>query len=148
MRAAALLIPVLLTATPLRAEEVGRVGVDWMGNDVVIEAIEDPEVQGVTCHVAYFSRSTIDRLRQGNWFEDPSNSAISCAKTGPVTLGDIERGPKGEEVFSERRSIIFKSLKVRRIFDEAHNTLIYLSHGDQVVEGSAKMAISTVPLGD
>ena len=143
-----LMVALLLALFPVaaQAEEIGRIGVDWVGNDVVIESIADPEVQGVTCHVAYFSRSTIDRLRQGNWFEDPSNSAISCAKVGPVTLGDIEKGPKGEEVFSERRSIIFKSLKVRRIYDEAHRTLIYVSHGDQVVEGSAKMAISTVPL--
>lgn len=146
MRPIVIVLSMLLTATAVSAEEVGRIGVDWMGNDVVVEAIDDPKVQGVTCHVAYFSRSTIDRLRQGNWFEDPSNSAISCAKVGPVTLGDIEKGPKGEEVFSERRSIIFKSLKVRRIYDEAHRTLIYVSHGDQVVEGSAKMAISTVPL--
>ncbi|KFI31034.1 CREA protein [Haematobacter missouriensis] len=146
MRRIVIALSMSFAATTAFAEEVGRIGVDWMGNDVVVEAFDDPKVQGVTCHVAYFSRSTIDRLRQGNWFEDPSNSAISCAKVGPVTLGDIEKGPKGEEVFSERRSIIFKSLKVRRIYDEAHHTLIYVSHGDQVVEGSAKMAISTVAL--
>lgn len=146
MRHIVIALSMLFAATAAFAEEVGRIGVDWMGNDVVVEAFDDPKVQGVTCHVAYFSRSTIDRLRQGNWFEDPSNSAISCGKVGPVTLGDIEKGSKGEEVFSERRSIIFKSLKVRRIYDEAHRTLIYVSHGDQVVEGSAKMAISTVPL--
>ena len=119
---------------------------DWTGNDIVIEAVADPKVQGVTCHVSYFDRSVIDRLRQGNWFEDPSNNAIACRQTGPITLGDIVRGPDGEEVFNESRSLIFKSLVVRRIFDEANQTLIYLAHGSQVVEGSAKMSISTVPL--
>jgi len=24
------------------AEEVGRIGVDWVGNDIIIEAVEDP----------------------------------------------------------------------------------------------------------
>ena len=135
-------------AVPLRAEEVGRVGVDWTGNDIVIDAFADPKVQGVTCHVAYFDRSVIDRLKQGNWFEDPSNGAISCERTGPVVLGDIARGPKGESVFSERRSLIFKSLRVTRISDERAQTLIYLTHATELVEGSAKMSISTVPLYD
>ena len=68
---------------------VGSVGVDWTGNDIAVEAVPDPEVQGVVCHVAYFNRSLIDRLQQGNWLEDPSYSAIDCNATGPVTIGDI-----------------------------------------------------------
>ena len=133
-------------ASPALAEEVGRVGVDWTGNDIVIEAIEDPKVQGVTCHIAYFDRSLFDRLKQGNWFEDPSNASIACRQTGPITIGDIARGPKGEKVFSESRSLVFKSLRVTRIFDEKNQTLIYLSHANELTEGSAKMSISTVPL--
>lgn len=136
----------LLLAAPVLAEEVGKVGVDWIGNDIVIEALADPGVQGVTCHLAYFERSTIDRLVQGNWFEDPSNSSIACRQTGPVVLGDIARGEEGEEIFSERQSLLLKSLSVTRIYDEAHDTLIYIAHAREVTEGSAKMSISTVPL--
>lgn len=136
----------LLAATPAIADEVGRVGVDWVGNDIVIEAIADPKVQGVTCHLAYFDRSFIDRVSNGNWFEDPSNSAIECTQTGPITLSDIARGPKGEDVFSEGRSLIWKSLRVRRIYDQANNVLIYLAHANEVTQGSAKMAIATIPL--
>ena len=135
-----------LMAAPVSAEVVGKVGVDWVGNDIIIEAIPDPQVQGVTCHLAYFDRSVIDRLSQGNWFEDPSNSAIQCARTGPVTIGDIRRGPKGEDVFSASRSLIFKSLRIKRIYDEENQVLVYLAHADQVKEGSAKMSISTVAL--
>ncbi|MFD1883702.1 CreA family protein [Paracoccus pacificus] len=137
---------VLSGLAPAAAEEVGRVGVDWVGNDIIVEAVPDPKVQGVTCHLAYFERSTFDRLKNGNWFEDPSNSAIECSRTGKVVLGDIARGPEGEEVFSESRSLIFKSLRVTRIYDEANQTLIYLAHANEVTEGSAKMAISSVPL--
>lgn len=129
------------------ADQVGKVGVDWVGNDIIVEAIEDPKVQGVTCHLAYFSRSVLDRLSQGNWFEDPSNSAIECSQTGPIVLGDIERGPKGENVFSEGRSLIFKSLRVQRIYDEKNQVLIYLSHANELSQGSAKMSISTVAIG-
>ena len=107
---------------------------------------KDPDVAGVTCHLAYFERSTIDRLVQGNWFEDPSNSSIACRQTGPITLGDIRRGPEGEEIFSERQSLLLKTLSITRIYDEANRTLIYLAHAREVTEGSAKMSISTVPL--
>lgn len=141
-------IAALLLASPVAAEEVGKVGVDWVGNDIIIEAIADPKVQGVTCHLAYFSRSMIDRLAQGNWFEDPSNSAIQCVRTGPIVIGDIKRGPKGEDVFAESRSLIFKSLRVKRIFDEKNNTLLYLSHANELTQGSAKMAISSVYAGE
>lgn len=128
------------------AEEVGNVDVDWLGNDIIIEAFADPEVAGVTCHVAYFERGIIDRLQNGNWFEDPSNSSIACRQTGEIVIGDIDMSDEGESIFSERRSIIWKSLRVRRIFDEANQTLIYITHAREVEQGSAKMAISTVPL--
>lgn len=130
------------------AEQVGEIGVDWVGNDIVIEAIRDPKVGGVTCHLAYFDRSMIDRLSQGNWFEDPSNSAIECGQTGPIDISEIARGESGETVFSEGRSLIFKSLRVKRIYDEKNKVLIYLAHANELSEGSAKMAISTVPLFD
>ncbi|UWR21985.1 CreA family protein [Sulfitobacter sp. S190] len=134
------------SALSAQADVVGNVDVDWLGNDIIIEALEDPEVQGVTCHLTYFERGIIDRLQKGNWFEDPSNSAISCRQTGPITVGDIDRGREGEDVFRERRSIVFKTIRVKRIFDADNNTLIYVSHARDVQNGSAKMAISTVPL--
>ena len=138
----------LTAATTAAAEKVGEVDVDWLGNDIIIEAFDDPDVAGVTCHVAYFDRGLIDRLSNGNWFEDPSNSSIDCRQTGPIALGDISRSQKGENVFSERRSIIWKSLNVRRIFDEENQTLIYITHAREVQNGSAKMSITTIPLYD
>lgn len=137
---------VALTSLPTYAEEVGRVGVDWVGNDIIVEAIADPKVQGVTCHVAYFDRSIYDRLTQGNWFEDPSYSAVDCVQTGPVVLGDIEKGEAGETVFSERQSLILKSLQVTRIYDEAHHALVYLAHANELTQGSGKMSISVIPV--
>ncbi|MGN6536108.1 MAG: CreA family protein [Mesorhizobium sp.] len=136
---------VLCAGTAL-AQEVGKVGVDWTGNDIIVEAIKDPKVDGVTCHVSYFDRGVIDRLRKGNWFEDPSDSAISCQQTGPITIGDIDLGKGGEEVFKQGISLIWKKQVVNRIYDKANDTLIYLSHSRQVQDGSAKMALTSVPL--
>jgi len=145
------IIGVAILAAPFAhsaiAEEVGEIGVDWAGNDIVIEAIADPEVTGVTCHLAYFRRGLIDRLANGNWFEDPSNSAIECQQTGPIELGDIDRSKDGEDVFRASRSIILKSLRVKRIYDEGNRTLIYVAHARELTQGSAKVSISTVPIG-
>ena len=142
-----LLIATLLLSSAANAEEVGRVGVDWVGNDIVIDSFADPQVQGVTCHIAYFERSVFDRLQQGNWFEDPSYSAVDCVQSGPITIGDIETDPAGEDVFSERQSLILKSVKVTRVFDQANNSLVYLAHASELTQGSAKMSLSVIPLG-
>lgn len=136
----------LSAAGAAMAEEVGKVGVDWLGNDIIVDAIKDPKVEGVTCHVSYFDRGIIDRLHKGNWFEDPSDSSISCRQTGPITIGDIDLGEKGEEVFKQGISLIWKKQVVNRIYDKANDTLIYLSHSRQVQNGSAKMSLTTVPL--
>lgn len=139
---------VLGAAAPASADEVGRVGVDWLGNDIVVQAVQDPKVQGITCHFSYFDRGVVDRLQKGNWFENPSDSAVSCHQTGPITIGDIDLSEKGEEVFKQGISLIWKKQVINRIYDKTNNTLIYLSHSRQVQNGSAKMAITTVPLYD
>ncbi|MDK1490311.1 CreA family protein [Sinorhizobium sp. 7-81] len=135
-----------IASLPARAETVGEVGVDWLGNDIKIDAVRDPKVNGVTCHVTYFDRSVIDRLKNGNWFEDPSNNSIACRQTGPITIGDINLSRDGEEVFRSGLSLIWKDLLVTRIYDKANDTLIYLAHSRQLTDGSAKMSITTVPL--
>ncbi|MBK1841072.1 CreA family protein [Azospirillum sp. YIM B02556] len=148
----ALLVLGLLTAgLPLRTaaaadDVIGRFSNDWTGNGLQVQAIEDPKVKGITCHLVDFDRSLIDRLSKGNWFEDPSNASIACRQTGAVTVGDIELSQKGEEVFSERKSLIFKSIAIRRIYDRPNDTLVYVVYSRQVKEASAKTSISTVPL--
>ncbi len=127
---------------------VGRFSNDWTGNGLQVQAIEDPKVKGVTCHLVDFDRSVLDRRTKGNWFEDPSNASISCRRTGPLVIGDINVSEKGEEVFSERKSLIFKSIAIRRIYDRPNDTLVYVVYSRQVKDASAKMSISTVPLFD
>ena len=133
-------------STAAHAEQIGEIGVDWVGNDIIVEAISDPDVEGVTCHIAYFERGLFDRLSKGNWFEDPSNASIACRQTGPITIGDIDKDKDGEDVFRQSRSIILKSLRVKRIWDEANQTLIYVGQAAELTDGSAKVSISTVPL--
>ena len=140
-------IGILLVASCGRkGNEGGEFKNDFVGNEIKVQALSDPKIPGVTCHLTHFDRGFWDRAAKGNWFEDPSNASIACRQTGPITIGDIDFDKSGEEVFSQRMSLVFKSIAVRRIFDAEHNTLIYVVYSRKPIEGSAKMSVSTISL--
>ncbi len=128
------------------ANEIGHVDTEWkmIGPDhkIRIEGFDDEKVGGVACHV---SRAVTGGISGGlGLAEDTSDASIACRQVGPIVFkGKLEYG---EEVFKERRSIMFKSLQVVRFCDEARNTLVYLVYSDKVIEGSPKNSLSTVPL--
>ncbi|MDF0535400.1 CreA family protein [Shewanella sp. A32] len=123
-------------------DDVGKVSLGWFTTkDVVIDAITDPKIAGVTCHVS--------RIEANLNLADPSDMSIACRQTGPITKADIatiDKSKSGEVVFSESLSVLFKSLKVRRIYDSEHQTLLYLSYSTKETNGSHKHALSSVPL--
>jgi CreA protein len=128
------------------SDEVGEFSNDWFGNEIKIEAVRDPEVPGVVCHFTHFDRSLWDRLSKGKWFEDPSNASITCLRNGDIDLSQATLGKGGEEVFSQRSSLFFKKVAVRRIVDLDNRALLYVAHSRQIVNGSAKMSLSAISL--
>ncbi|WP_406608755.1 CreA family protein [Agarivorans sp. JK6] len=109
--------------------------------DIKISVLKDPLIDGVTCHIANIE-ADLD-------FADPSDMSISCRQTGEITpamLANIDKSKSGEVVFKKSKSILFKSLKIRRIFDEESQTLMYLSYSTKETSGSYKHSLSTVPL--
>lgn len=98
-----------------------------------VTAFDDPKVQGVTLYVSDFSKPITERL-QGDFFSDPSTASITCAATGPVKLGsNVDKSMKGEEVFEEKKNLLFKSVKVRRIVDNENKNLVYVSYSQKLV---------------
>ena len=136
-----------LAALPVQAELLGEVDTAfrWLGKDdrIVVEAFDDPLVQGVTCFVS--------RARTGGFkgtvglAEDTSDASISCRQIGDVVTIS-EKLPKQEDVFSTRTSILFKRLHVVRLVDTKRNTLVYLTYSDKLIDGSPKNSTSTVPI--
>lgn len=122
--------------------EVGDVGLGWFTmKDIKLNTLVDPEVTGVTCHVASVEADLS--------FADPSDSSISCRQTGEITpamIAQIDKSKSGEVVFKKSKSIFFKTMKVRRIYDAENQTLLYLSYTTKETEGSFKHSLSTVPL--
>ncbi len=137
----------LLALTPAAmAGEVGCVDTVFKlvgpNHKICIDSLEDPKVKGVVCHL---SRPETGGLSGAvGLAEDPSNNSIACRQVGPITI--LEDLDDGEVVFSERRSVLFKRLRVRRFHDQEHNVLIYLVVSDKLIEGSPKHSISTVPI--
>lgn len=144
------LILIFFTLVTLSAcgkpNEVGEFKNDWLGNEIKVEGLQDPKIEGVTCHMSHYDRGFWDRVAKGNWFEDPSNASIACRQTGPIIIGDIDLDKNGEKLFSQRQSLIFKVITVRRIYDQKNDTLLYVVYSRKPIDGSAKMAISTIAL--
>lgn len=145
---AAVAATVLLTGLAASAEEIGEVttAIRILGANhrIVIEAFDDPKVEGVACFVS--------RARTGGISgslgiaEDTSDASIECQQTGPVKFRDELED--GEEVFSRRASILFKNIQVVRFFDRSRNALVYLTYSDKLIEGSPKNSISAVVIRD
>lgn len=140
------LLTAVLSATALLSgcggNEVGDVGLGWFTlKDIKITSLQDEVVTGVTCHIASIEANLS--------LSDPSDSSISCRQTGDITpemIAKIDKSPSGEVVFKQSKSIFFKTMKVRRIYDTENQTLLYLSYTTKETDGSFKHSLSTVPL--
>ncbi|MDU9397265.1 CreA family protein [Pseudomonas sp. zfem003] len=137
-----------VAAMPLlvAAEEIGSVSTvfKWLGpNDkIVIEAFDDPKVEGVTC---YLSRAKTGGVKGGlGLAEDRAEASIACRQVGPVRF--TAELKDGEEVFKERTSLVFKTMQVVRFFDRKRNTLVYLVYSDRIIEGSPQNAVTAIPI--
>ncbi|WP_407646255.1 CreA family protein [Glaciimonas soli] len=129
------------------SEQIGEVSTAfrWLGrNDrVVIEAYDDPKVQGVTCYVS--------RARTGGakgtvgLAEDRAEASIACRQVA-ANVSFTGKLPLQEDVFTERMSILFKRLHVVRVVDPKRNTLVYLTYSDKLVDGSPQNSVTAVPV--
>lgn len=110
---------------------------------IVVTAFDDPKISGVTCYVA---RPRTGGIKGGlGLAEDPSIASVSCAQTGPVKYRKaISFDERGEEVFDESRSFIFKSLDINRMYDKENGSLVYMVRTSRIIEGSPDTSISVV----
>ncbi len=122
--------------------EVGDVSLGvFTTQDIKLNTLVDPIVSGVTCHVASIEADLS--------LADPSDSSIACRQTGEITadmIAQVDKSKSGEVVFKKSKSILFKSMKIRRIYDAESQTLMYVSYSTKETSGSFKHSLSTVPL--
>ena len=121
---------------------------------VIVDAYPDPCVNGVTIYVSTVKDS---RMKLKMLFVDPASSSVAVVQTGPISFKEpIKRGKGGEDVLSESKNLAFKSMRVRRIYDETTNCLVYVSYSTKLTSTSDelmksdryKTSVAVVPLGD
>ena len=136
----------LFSATVLIAEEIGSVSTVFKllgpNDKIVIEAFDDPKVDGVTCHLSRAKKGGVTGAV--GLATDTSDAAIACRQVGPITIK--EELKDGEHVFNKRTSVLFKTMQVVRFLDKTRNVLVYLVYSDKLIDGSPKNSISTVPI--
>lgn len=109
---------------------------------LVVQGLDDPVVDGVACHFTTPERGGISGTL--GLAEEVSEISLACRQVGPIRFK--EKFEQGSIVFSERRSFVFKRMRIVRGCDERRNVLVYLVYSDRPIEGSPKNSTSTVPL--
>jgi CreA protein len=145
-QATILLAAWLAVAASVPAEEIGSVDTRLRplspDDSIKIEAFADPDVPGVVC---YLSRAQIGGYGGAlGLAEDTSDASIDCKQVGPISI--TRPFKPGSRVYRERRSLVFKSLRVIRFCDVANNAIVYLAYSERLVDGSPKNSVSAVPI--
>jgi len=131
-------------AMTAHAENIGSVDTAFklLGPDhkVVVEAYDDPKVNGITCYV---SRAKTGGISGGlGLAEDKAEASIACRQVGPVSFPAPIR--QQEEVFNQSLSVLFKKLRIIRMVDQKRNALVYLTYSDKLIDGSPKNSVTAV----
>ena len=145
-RQAASCILMAALVTVAAAEELGSVDTKWRAfspdDEINVEVFDDDKIEGVAC---YLSRAETGGYKGAlGMAEDTSHASLDCHQVGPITVREPLK--KGESVFRQRRSLIFKSMKVLRYCDTKRNAIVYLVYSEKVIEGSPQNSVSAVPI--
>ena len=73
-----------------------------------------------------------------DFFTEPSYASVTAVRNGKdVEIADnIDKSEKGEPVFEEKRSLLFKELRVQRIYDVEKQTMVYVSFNTRLDKNS------------
>ena len=105
-------------------------------------AIDDPVVNGVACHFTVPEKGGLSGMF--GVAEELSDTSLACRQIGPISFK--EKFEQGDQMYAERRSLVFKKVQIVRGCDTKRNVLVYLIYSDKLIEGSPKNSTSTVPI--
>lgn len=146
MRNAAVGLVLLFSSASVNAEEIATIDTAWnliQNHKVKIEAFDDPMVNGVTCYV---SRAVTGGLGGVvGVAEDKSVASVACRQVAD-TISFKGEVPIKEDVFNEKASLVFKTIRVARIMDPKRNVLTYLVYSTRLIGGSPMNSITAVPV--
>ena len=92
-----------------------------------VNRVRDPKVEGVELYVSDFQRGISDRLGS-DFFGDPIVGRAGVRQGGPRARRPPSVDPvdelhqEGEEVFSQAKSLLFRRINVRRLYDKSRRS--------------------------
>lgn len=132
--------------SPSASKRVGEVSTEWKllgeNHKIKVDVFDDPKVKGVACFISQSQKGGV--MGTLNLATESNDASIACRQTDEISFSEAIKD--NEEVFSDARSVLFKKQRVVRMYDKEHNTLVYLTYSDRLVNGSPQNSISVVPL--
>lgn len=126
--------------------EIGKVSTKFnlvgSNSSIIVSRFDDPSIPEISCYISYSKQGGISGAL--GYAEEASEASVSCHKFGVVT--NLNRYNKSEEVFNQKRSLLFKHLRVVRMIDQDRRVAVYMTYTDRLIDGSPKNTISTVSL--
>jgi CreA protein len=140
---------ILLSFSPVSAQEpdlIFKRSTVWKfltpDHKLATYAIDDPIIKGVSCHFTVPEKGGVSGFF--GVAEELSDVSLACRQVGPIEI--TEKFEQGGEAFRQRRSILFKKMRIVRGCDAKRNVLVYVVYSDKLIEGSPKNSTSTVPI--
>lgn len=145
-----LIVVSALLPTTLLAQDasIGSVRTEFKllgpNNTIEVERFDDPKVQGISCYLSYSQIGGISGAV--GLAEEASEASVACRQTGEIIFDPAEVEDQ-EVIFTQRRSVLFKNMRVVRMHDTETQTFVYLTYSTKLVDGSPKNAITAVHYG-
>jgi len=140
-----ILAAICCLAAPAFAEQtIGSVSTNFRllgpNDKIVVERFDDPDVANVACYASFAQTGGISGGL--GLATNPSNFALSCVSSGPVS---IPPGlPQRQQVGAISASFLVKHFVLNRLVDLPNHTLIYVLISTKIISGSPANAVSAV----
>jgi CreA protein len=134
----------LICGPALAQQQIGSVSTNFRligpNDKVVVERLDDPDVANVACYASFAQTGGV--AGGLGVATDPSQFALNCVATGPVTIpADL---PQKAQVAAISASFLFKHFILTRMVDNDRHTLVYVLISTKVLSGSPANAVSAV----
>jgi CreA protein len=131
-------------APALAQQQIGSVSTNFRligpNDKVVVERLDDPDVANIACYASFAQTGGV--AGGLGVATDPSQFALNCVATGPVTIpADL---PQKAQVAAISASFLFKHFILTRMVDADRHTLVYVLISTKILSGSPANAVSAV----
>lgn len=111
---------------------------------IVVQAVTDPKIDGVTCYWTIARKGGITGAV--GLATDPNEASLACRQTGPIRIKE-KFAKKGENIAKTSQNWnSFNTMQVVRMCDPVGNSLIYTVYSDELLNGFPRNSVSAIAI--